>query len=181
MRWARPNSVLEGGRAAHSGHNLVIVKAPFLRVLSPGVREIWILLGDDFSTVFPFSAQCFARQWLYVLMFKSCGVARCSDWKMFTEVGEGENTSGFGLRMCMLTLCGRHWLRQWLHVLAPVYGGLEESRSPASSGPPERDFTVLADFWHVADVHRNPANQLLWTHPWGGRGQRSCGAASCSD
>ena len=102
----------------------------------------------------------------YVQVFKSCGVARSSDWKMCTFVGERENTSAFGSRMCMLTPCGRHWPREWLLVLAPVYGDLEESRSPVSSGPPERDFTVLADFLHVTDVHRNPANQLHWTDLW---------------
>ena len=42
----------------------MIVMAPLLRVLSPEVREDWTLLGDDFSTVFPFLAQCLARQWL---------------------------------------------------------------------------------------------------------------------
>ena len=63
VRWARPHWVPEGGRAAQS-HNAVIVMAPLLRVLSPEVREDWTLLGDDFSTVFPFLAQCLARQWL---------------------------------------------------------------------------------------------------------------------
>ena len=116
VRWTRPHWVPEG-RTAQSGHNAVIVMAPPWRVHNPGVREHWILFGDDFSTVFPFSAQCLARQWLRVHMFKSCGVARCSDWKMFTEVGEGEKTSEFGLRMCMLTPCGRHWQRQCLPVL----------------------------------------------------------------
>ena len=90
-----------------------------------------------------------------VRVFKSCGVARCSDWKMSPEVGEGENTSGCGLRMCVLTLFRTHWPRQWLHVLAPVYRCLEESRSPVSSGPPEHDFTVLADVWHVTDQQKS--------------------------
>ena len=89
VRWARPHWVPEGGRAAQSSHNAVIEMAP-LFVHNPGVLENWILLGDDFNTVFPFSAQCLARQWLYVHMFKSCGVARCSDWKICAEVGEGE-------------------------------------------------------------------------------------------
>ena len=58
----------------------------------------------------------------------------------------------------MMTPCGLHCPEQWQHVLAPVYGGLEEPRSPVSSGPPERDVTVLADIWHVERVR----TEKLW-------------------
>ena len=57
--------------------------APLWRVHNPGVRENWILLGDDFSTVFPFLAQCLARQRHYmyicskVVAWHAAAIGKC--------------------------------------------------------------------------------------------------------